>query len=74
MILKGKHLGFTLAEISDLIGAKASAAESDFEKKLQPEQIVSQISHLERQRAEIDDAIGRLRETYERLEVALAPA
>lgn len=74
MILKGKHLGFTLAEISDLIGAKASADETDFEKRLQPEQIVSQISHLERQRAEIDDAIGRLRETYERLEVALAPA
>ena len=74
MILKGKRLGFTLAEISDLIGATAGAAESDFEKKLQPQQIVSQISHLERQRAEIDDAIGRLRATYQRLDDALAPA
>jgi DNA-binding transcriptional MerR regulator len=74
MIQKGKHLGFTLAEISDLIGAKTGSADSDFENKLQPEQIVSQISHLERQRAEIDDAIGRLRETYERLDGPLAPA
>jgi DNA-binding transcriptional MerR regulator len=74
MILKGKHLGFTLAEISDLIGARAGSAESNFEEKLQPQQIVSQIGHLERQRAEIDDALGRLRETYKRLERAAAPA
>ena len=67
MILKGKHLGFTLAEISDLIGSRAGAAEADFEERLQPQQIVSQISHLERQRAEIDDAIDRLRATYQRL-------
>jgi hypothetical protein len=63
-----------LAEISDLIGARASSAESNFEEKLQPQQIVSQIGHLERQRAEIDDALGRLRETYKRLERAAAPA
>jgi len=74
MILKGKRLGFTLAEISDLIGAKSGSAESDFEQKLQPQQIASQITHLERQRAEIDDAIGRLRETYGRFEVAPATA
>jgi DNA-binding transcriptional MerR regulator len=74
MIQKGKHLGFTLAEISDLIGSKAGSTDADFENKLQPEQIVSQISHLERQRAQIDDAIGRLRETYERLDGAPAPA
>ena len=70
MILKGKRLGFTLAEISDLIGTKAASADSDFEKKLQPQQIASQITHLERQRAEIDDAIGRLRQTYERFDAA----
>jgi len=74
MILKGRRLGFTLAEIGDLIGAKSGSAGTDFEERLQPQQIVSQISHLERQRAEIDDAIGRLRETYQRLEGALAPA
>jgi DNA-binding transcriptional MerR regulator len=73
MILKGKHLGFTLVEIGDLIGARASSGGSNFEEKLQPQQIVSQIDHLERQRAEIEDALGRLRETYQRLERAAAP-
>ena len=74
MILKGKHLGFTLAEISDLIGASAEAPEAEFEQRLQPQQIASQIGHLERQKAEIDDALGRLRATYQRLETAPAPA
>ena len=74
MILKGKHLGFTLAEISDLIGVSGGAPATEFEERLHPEQIVSQIGHLERQRAEIDDALGRLRETYQRLDGAPAPA
>src|SRR5579863_2479073 len=57
MILRGKQLGFTLTEIHDLIGNYESSA--DFEGKLKPQQIVAQIDHLERQRAEIDDAIAR---------------
>ena len=61
MILKGKQLGFTLTEISELIGAQDTS--DDFEQKLQPQQIVTQIDHLERQRAEIDEAIARLRAT-----------
>ena len=65
MILKGKQLGFTLTEIQDLIGSQDST--DDFEVKLKPQQIVSQIDHLERQRAEIDGAIARLRATHERL-------
>jgi len=65
MILKGKQLGFTLTEISDLIGAQD--ASDDFEQKLQPEQIVTQIDHLERQRKEIDEAIVRLKATHARL-------
>ena len=65
MILKGKQLGFTLTEISDLLGAQDSS--EDFEQKLQPQQIVTQIDHLERQRLEIDEAISRLRATHERL-------
>lgn len=65
MILKGKQLGFTLTEISDLIGAQD--ASDDFEQKLQPEQIVTQIDHLERQRKEIDEAIERLKATHARL-------
>lgn len=65
MILKGKQLGFTLTEIQDLIGSQDST--EDFEGKLKPQQIVSQIDHLERQRAEIDGAIARLRATHDRL-------
>jgi DNA-binding transcriptional MerR regulator len=65
MIVKGKQLGFTLTEIADLIGTQEST--EDFEGKLQPAQIVTQIDHLERQRAEIDEAISRLRATHERL-------
>jgi DNA-binding transcriptional MerR regulator len=65
MIVKGKQLGFTLTEIHDLIGNYE--ATDDFEGKLKPQQIVTQIDHLERQRAEIDGAIARLRATHERL-------
>ena len=65
MILKGKQLGFTLTEISELIGAQD--ADDDFEGKLQPAQIVTQIDHLERQRLEIEEAITRLRATHARL-------
>lgn len=65
MILKGKQLGFTLTEISDLMGAQDSS--EDFEEKLKPQQIVTQIDHLERQRHEIEEAISRLRATHLRL-------
>ena len=65
MILKGKQLGFTLTEISELIGARD--ASDDFEQTLQPQQILMQIDHLERQRREIDDAIERLRATHGRV-------
>ena len=65
MILKGKQLGFTLTEIYDLIGNLD--ATDDIEGKLKPQQIVTQIDHLERQRAEIDGAIARLRATHERM-------
>jgi DNA-binding transcriptional MerR regulator len=68
MILKGKNLGFTLTEIHELIGNYETT--DDFEGKLKPSQIVTQIDHLERQRAEIDGAIARLRATHERLAAA----
>ncbi len=67
MILRGKKLGFTLTEINDLIGAKGANETPDLEEQLQPQQIVSQIGHLERQRDEIDSAIERLRATHSRL-------
>lgn len=67
MILKGKHLGFTLTEIAELIGPDDGAARSEFEERLQPAQIVDQLSHLERQRQEIDEAIALLKATRERM-------
>ena len=67
MILKGKKLGFTLTEIQDLIGGKGASETPDLEDQLQPQQIVTQIGHLERQRGEIDSAIERLRATHSRL-------
>jgi len=68
MIIKGKQLGFTLTEISELIGAREGA--QDFEQSLQPNQILTQIQHLERQRREIDEAIERLRATHARVSAA----
>jgi DNA-binding transcriptional MerR regulator len=67
MILKGKQLGFTLAEISELIGTEDASGLNDIEERLRPAQIVDQLDHLERQRREIDDAISRLKATRERL-------
>ncbi len=69
MIVKGKQLGFTLTEIAELIGTQEVS--DDFEDKLAPAQIVTQIDHLERQRRDIDDAISRLRATHARLAVAI---
>jgi DNA-binding transcriptional MerR regulator len=67
MILKGKKLGFTLTEIQDLIGGKGTTETPDLEDQLNPQQIDTQIGHLERQRSEIDSAIERLRATQSRL-------
>jgi DNA-binding transcriptional MerR regulator len=67
MVLKGKKLGFTLTEIQDLIGGKGTTETVDLEDQLNPQQIVTQISHLERQRNEIEGAIERLRATQSRL-------
>jgi DNA-binding transcriptional MerR regulator len=67
MILKGKQLGFTLAEIADLIGGEDGGVKTDFEERLQPTQIVDQLDYLERQRREIDEAIAQLKATRERM-------
>ena len=66
-IQRGKALGFTLAEIIDLIGGKGAIETPDLMERLQPQQILSQISHLERERQRIENAIQRLRASYDRL-------
>jgi DNA-binding transcriptional MerR regulator len=72
MILKGKKLGFTLTEIQDLIGGRGATETTDLEDRLNPQQIVTQIGHLERQRSEIEGAIERLRATQSRLAQGVA--
>jgi DNA-binding transcriptional MerR regulator len=64
-IIKAKQLGFTLSEIAELLATLNSG--NNLEEKLRPEQIATQIAHLERQRREIDDAISRLRAIQDRV-------
>ncbi len=65
-ILEGKKLGFTLGEIRDLIARTPSSVERGV-LPLDRDQIRLQIGHLERQRANIDDAIAQLKAAHEKL-------
>ncbi|MCW6508245.1 MerR family transcriptional regulator [Lichenifustis flavocetrariae] len=67
LILKGKQLGFTLGEIRDMLATKRGSLQPPTALSLNPEQIATQISHLERQRAEIEEAIEELRAAHKRL-------
>ncbi len=67
LILKGKHLGFTLGEIRDLLTDQKGNRSDKEALDLDPEQIAAQIGHLERQRSEIDEAIAELRAAHQRL-------
>jgi DNA-binding transcriptional MerR regulator len=71
LILKGKQLGFTLNEIRDIFAARGDAMEGwDLELNLPPDQIIAQIRHLERQRADLEVALIELREAHQRAEKA----
>jgi DNA-binding transcriptional MerR regulator len=68
MILKGRQLGFTLSEIHDILACRGEdSGRTELEMGLLPEQISAQISHLERQRSQIDAAINTLEGAYRRL-------
>lgn len=71
LILKGKRLGFTLAEIDELISQRNTRTPevetADLTVRLDREQIASQIAHLEQQRRDIDEAIDELRVAHERM-------
>ena len=58
VILKGKHLGFTLAEIRALVAAHDG---EEAGLSLTRDRCMSQLAQLERQRAEIDAAIDELK-------------
>jgi DNA-binding transcriptional MerR regulator len=63
VILKGKQLGFTLAEIQEMLAPNDRGGQSGVDLKLSLEKVDEQIAHLEAQRAEIDVAIEELRAT-----------
>ena len=63
LVLKGKKLGFTLTEISEMIEAEAGRA-SEHGLKLTAEKCVEQIAHFERQIVEADEALQELRRIH----------
>lgn len=71
MILKGKQLGFTLSGIRAILAARGeSTANGDLELSLNAEQIIAQIRQLERQRADLDQALSMLRSAAAKIGVA----
>lgn len=64
LILRGKRLGFTLAEIIGFVAGSGSDGLTAL--ALDDEQITSQLAHLERQRDGLDAAIAELRATQAR--------
>jgi DNA-binding transcriptional MerR regulator len=63
LVLKGKRLGFTLTEISQMIDAEAGRA-SEHGLKLTAEKCVEQIAHFERQVTEAQEALKELRRIH----------
>jgi DNA-binding transcriptional MerR regulator len=59
LILTGRRLGFTLAEIKDLLAAPGGG-----DLRLTREKCVAQINLLERQKRSLDIAIVELRQIY----------
>jgi DNA-binding transcriptional MerR regulator len=67
MILKGKHLGFTLTEITDLLNTEDSREQKSGDFALDQRMVESQLRHLEERRADLDQAIGELRAVHDKL-------
>jgi DNA-binding transcriptional MerR regulator len=63
LIIKGKKLGFTLAEISQMIEAQAGRANAHT-LKLGAEKCLQQIAFFERQMREAAEALTELREIH----------
>lgn len=67
VILKGKALGFTLAEIQEMLDTDGRSDPGVVDLKLSVEKIDEQIAHLEAQKSEVEKAIAELRATREKL-------
>ena len=66
VVLKGKHLGFTLSEIRDLLEVSERESGPAYQLALDDALIVEQIEMLKRQRDSIEKAIEELRQTQSR--------
>lgn len=67
LILKGKHLGFTLSEIRALIASKIDSDATEGVTAtlgLTREQCLRQIATLERQKRDVETALSELRRAY----------
>lgn len=73
MILKGKKMGFTLAEIREMIAGYREEELVELDQALEPRQIETQIDLLQRQREGIEKAIQELKLTHARLAGSTAP-
>jgi len=63
LIVKGKKLGFTLSEISEMIEAQSGRANAH-SLKLSADKCLEQIAFFERQMHEAADALSELREIH----------
>ena len=66
LILKGKKLGFTLAEIRRMIAAEEGHADAQT-LRLSREKCLEQITLLERQKSELEQALEELRRIHSAL-------
>lgn len=67
MILKGKHLGFTLTEIADLLESETGRDKKSDDFVLDEKMVLSQLRHLEERRSDLDQAIEELRAAHKKL-------
>lgn len=74
LILKAKHLGFTLTEIADLLDEKGDGALGSRGLALTLAQVDTQLARLEAQIREVDQQIAKLRAVRRDLATAHAAA
>ncbi|MEA2929717.1 MAG: hypothetical protein QOG38_2145 [Hyphomicrobiales bacterium] len=67
LILKGKKLGFTLAEIQQMIAAEEGGRADAATLNLSQEKCLEQIELLERQKADLDEGLAELTRIYAKL-------
>jgi DNA-binding transcriptional MerR regulator len=70
MILLGKQLGFSLAEIKETLSNANTGDSVGFDNLLFEQQILDQIKYLEQRREEINSSIAKLREIIGRRQEA----